>query len=308
MISENTKAILLLTSPLLSGGGERSVQILTPGEYKRLARHLRNLQKQPADLITSGVDDLIRACNEIIDENRLHSLVNRGFLLGQAIEHWSARAIWVVSRADSSYPRRIKQHLREDAPAIIYGCGDPTLLDSGGLAIVGSRNADESLLEYTVTAATAMADTGKSVVSGGARGVDQAAMQACLTSGGRARGVLADGLERAAMNRANREYLVDGRLVLISPFNPNAGFNVGNAMQRNKLIYALSDSALVVNADHNKGGTWAGAIEQLNKYKFVPVYVRSTGAPSEALDALLEMGARPWSSPGAVHEATPHVG
>ena len=34
-------------------------------------------------------------------------------------------------------------------------------------------------------------------------------------------------------------------------------------MQRNKLIYALADAALVVNAEKDKGGTWNGAIEQL---------------------------------------------
>lgn len=43
-------------------------------------------------------------------------------------------------------------------------------------------------------------------------------------------------------------------------------------MQRNKLIYALADASLVVSSDLNKGGTWAGAVEQLDKLKFVPVY------------------------------------
>ena len=75
-------------------------------------------------------------------------------------------------------------------------------------------------------------------------------------------------------------------LVLLSPYDPNAGFNVGNAMQRNKLIYALADAALVVNSDLGKGGTWTGAVEQLDKFRQIPVFVRSTGAPSAALDAL----------------------
>jgi predicted Rossmann fold nucleotide-binding protein DprA/Smf involved in DNA uptake len=32
----------------------------------------------------------------------------------------------------------------------------------------------------------------------------------------------------------------------------SAGFNVGNAMQRNKLIYALADASLMVSSDLNK--------------------------------------------------------
>ena len=59
-----------------------------------------------------------------LDGYRLQRLVGRGFLLSQAIERWQARAIWVVSRADAEYPRHLKARLREDAPAILYGCGD----------------------------------------------------------------------------------------------------------------------------------------------------------------------------------------
>lgn len=88
----------------------------------------------------------------------------------------------------------------------------------------------------------------------------------------------------------------------ISPYDPSAGFNVGIAMQRNKLIYALADASLVVNSDLNKGGTWAGAVEQLDKFKFVVVYVRSTGERSSGLDALRNKGAIPWPNPGGVEE------
>ena len=54
-------------------------------------------------------------------------------------------------------------------------------------------------------------------------------------------------------------------------------------MQRNKLIYALASAALAVNSDYQKGGTWAGAVEQLDKLKFVPVYVRANGETGRGL-------------------------
>ena len=122
-------------------------------------------------------------------------------------------------------------------------------------------------------------------------------MRGALEAGGRVSGVVADSLESTAMNREHRNLLLDGQLVLISPYDPNAGFNVGNAMQRNKLIYALADASLVVSSDINKGGTWAGAVEQLDKLRFVPVYVRSTGARSDGLTALCTKGAVPWPNP-----------
>lgn len=228
---------------------------------------------------------------------RLESLLARGFLLSQAVERWQTRAIWVVSRADAEYPRRLKTRLEEDAPAVLYGCGDAALLETGGLAVVGSRDVDDTLVEYTEGIGRLVAHSRRTIVSGGARGIDQAAMRGALETGGKVVGVLADSLERAALNREHRNRFIDGQLVLVSPYDPAAGFNVGNAMQRNKLIYALADAALVVSSGHNKGGTWAGAIEQLEKLHLVPVYVRSIGEPGKGLEALRWKGALPWPNP-----------
>jgi predicted Rossmann fold nucleotide-binding protein DprA/Smf involved in DNA uptake len=296
-LSANTQAILLLTAPLIAGREERSNDLLTAGEYKRLARHLREQQRQPADFLLPEAGELIDGCRLVVDAERLKRLLARGFLLSQAVERWRARAIWVVSRADADYPRRIKARLKDDAPAVIYGCGDVDLLDAGGLAVVGSRNVDDALVDYTEGIGRLTAKARRLLISGGARGIDQAAMRGALEAGGRVAGVLADSLEKTAMNREHRNLLMDGQLVLVSPYDPGAGFNVGNAMQRNKLIYALADAALVVSSDLNKGGTWAGAVEQLEKLRLVPIYVRSTGEKGKGLDALRNLGAMDWPNP-----------
>jgi len=293
----NTQAILLLTAPLIAGRGEPSSDLLTPGEYSRLARFLREKQQQPADLLAPDAQELLQKCQHLIDSNRLKRLLARGFLLSQVIEHWQTRAIWVMSRADAEYPKRLKTRLKDDAPPILYGCGEATILDTGGLAVVGSRHVDDVLLAYTENIGQLAAKAQCALVSGGARGIDQAAMRGALEAGGRVVGVLADSLERAALNRENRKLLMDGQLVLISPYDPIAGFNVGHAMQRNKLIYALADAALVVSSDYEKGGTWAGAVEQLEKLRLVPVYVRSNGETGKGLEALRRKGALLWPNP-----------
>ena len=293
----NTQAILLLTAPLIAGRDQPSDDLLTPSEYSRLARFLREKQQQPADLLAPDVQELLQECQHIVDSNRLKRLLARGFLLSQVVERWQTRAIWVMSRADAEYPRRLKIRLKDDAPPVLYGCGEAAILDTGGLAVVGSRYVDDVLLAYTENIGQLAAQARCTVVSGGARGVDQAAMRGALEGGGRAVGVLADSLERAALNRENRNSLMDGQLVLVSPYDPMAGFNVGHAMQRNKLIYALADSALVVSSDYEKGGTWAGAVEQLEKLRLVPVYVRSNGETGKGLEALRRKGALLWPNP-----------
>jgi predicted Rossmann fold nucleotide-binding protein DprA/Smf involved in DNA uptake len=288
-LSPNTQAILLLTAPLSARGDDRP---LSQGEYGRLVTCLRQAGMQPADLITGGAV----VCAGL-EEARLLRLLARGFQLGQAIERWRSRAIWVMSRADAGYPRRLKARLKEAAPPILYGCGDPRLLDAGGLAVVGSRDAEVEVLAYTEAVGALAARARCPIVSGGARGVDQAAMRGALRDGGRALGVLSDSLERAALHRDHRQDLLARRLALVSPYDPSAGFHVGQAMQRNKLIYALADAALVTNAEVDRGGTWAGAIEQLDKLRFVRVHVRAAGTPSEGLAALHQRGAARWPEP-----------
>lgn len=299
--SPNTQAILLLTAPLITGRCEPSADLLTLGEYKRLARHLHQLLREPADLLLGGDGDILQEMQPLFDSARLQRLLTRGFALSQAIDRWQTRAVWVVSRADPDYPQRLRQRLKDDRPAVLYGCGDRAILNTGGLAVVGSREVDDDLIEYTRRIGRLAATSRKTLVSGGARGIDKAAMLGALEAGGRVSGVMADSLEKAAMNRENRRFLMDGQLVLVSPYDPSAGFNVGNAMQRNKLIYALADAALVVNSDFEKGGTWAGAVEQLDKLRFVPIYVRSDGQTNKALTAMQGKGALPWSNPSDVN-------
>lgn len=295
-LSANTKAILLLTAPLLIGQDKSSTNPLTIGEYNHIARRLRNLRREPADLLRTDAREVLEACSPTIDRDRLTALLDRGFLLSPAVERWQARSIWVTSRADAEYPERLKKRLAEHAPPVLYGCGDRTLLNMGGLAVVGSRKAGDEVIEYTENVGRLTAEAGCTLVSGGARGVDQAAMRGASDSGGSVVGILADGLEKAVMRREHRDALMNGRLVLISPYDPGIRFHVGHAMQRNKLIYGLADAALIVNSDYGKGGTWTGAVEQLDKWRFIPIYVRAADG-MKSLDALQKRGANPWPGP-----------
>ncbi len=300
-LSANGQAILLLTAPLLVGRSPTSVKPLPLGAYNSLVRHLRDAHMQPADLLHSeGLRELDNSWSRLGIRRTLedvYRLLDRGFLVAHALERWGARAIWVVTRADDDYPSRLKRKMKGKAPPVLYGCGERGCLDEGGLAVVGSRNVNDELVDYAERIGQLAAEADVPIVSGGARGVDQAAMRGSLKEGGRAVGVLGNGLERAALHRGNREPLMDGRLVMVSSFDPAVRFRGWQAMERNKQIYALADAALVVKSDHGHGGTWTGATEQLDKLGYVPVYVRRGGEPCAGLDALVERDARPWPEP-----------
>ena len=296
-LSANTQAALLLTAPLIDGASESDASLLSPTEYRKVCSVLSKFDMQPSDLVQRSSAELPEQLKALVDDSRLRTLLDRGFQLTQAFERWQARAIWISGHMDETYPGRISTRLPDHSPPVIYGCGERRLLELGGLAVVGSRAVDDWLTQYTEDVGRLAAHADTAIISGGARGIDQASMRGALDAGGNTVGVLSDSLERAALNREHREFILNGQLTLVSPYDPSAGFNIGHAMQRNKLIYALSDAALVMNSDFEKGGTWAGAIEQLDKFRLVPVYVRSKGDLGKGLEALRQHGAIPWPEP-----------
>jgi len=290
-IAADTQAVLLLCG-YFGKMAPGAAKPLAGAEYGRLAKWLMDRQQRPADLL--DVDDarLADVVQAKLEPARIRSLLKRGTALALATEKWLRSGLWILSRSDDEYPKHLKKRLGADAPALLYGAGDPQLLLRGGLAIVGSRNASDAALEFTRRVAARCGAENITVVSGGARGIDSAAMQAAGEAGGTVIGVLADSLLAAIRNRQNRVGLESEKLVLVSPFYPEAGFNAGNAMARNRCIYALADHALVVQSDLDKGGTWAGATENLRE-GWVPLLVRpDSGAPGNA--ELLRKGARPF--------------
>lgn len=300
LLSPDTQAILLLCA---SFGQDRSqLQPLTLSEYNLLAGWLVENHMSPRDLLDpTSRDRLAKITLDKLDTDRLRALLERGVMLSLAVEQWTLQGLWILGRGDSQYPKRLKQRLKHSAPPILYGVGNIELLSIGGLAVVGSRDVDEEALGYTHRVVTTGAGIGINVISGGARGVDRAAMQGVLEAGGTAVGVLADSLTKAAVAKNYRTGIKEGRLTLISAYDPNASFNTGNAMGRNKYIYALADHALVISCSEGKGGTWAGALEALKKIKDVPVFVRMQGNVPEGNQQLLFNGAKifpdePWNN------------
>lgn len=100
-------------------------------------------------------------------------------------------------------------------------------------------------------------------MSGGAKGVDSISSETVLEQGGVAIEYLSDSMNRKIKDGQVLKRIRDERLLLLSAINPDAGFSVGTAMQRNKYIYAQSVGTVIVKSDFNKGGTWAGAMENL---------------------------------------------
>ena len=294
MNQSNASLVLFSLGSRLGSPDVLDAKPLTTREWSELERKLELNSLDVAEL--PGL-----TCEQMVDvlqidrgeADRIAGLLARSRMLQQELEQLESLGIWLITRFDEGYPSRLIERLGRAAPLMLYGAGEARLLNQRGLAVVGSRNIDASGFELTELVGRACAASNLIVYSGGARGVDKTAMGAALASGGNAAGLLADSLEKAVRASDVRAAIEESRLVLATPYSPQASFNVGTAMARNKLIYALSDFALVIASDAEKGGTWAGAEEALTA-GWVPVFVVDGPDIPEGNRLLIERGAIPF--------------
>ncbi|MEI6786390.1 MAG: DNA-processing protein DprA, partial [Verrucomicrobiota bacterium] len=279
---------------LPDGGGAGGANPFTLSEWNKLARQIHDSPlRQPAALNGRTAADLARDLAILPDDaERIARLLERSGRLALELEGLFSRGMWATTRMDAPYPKKLRDTLKRQAPTVLFGAGDPQLLRRGGVAVIGSRNIDEAGTAFAQEFGRKAAAARLPVVSGGARGTDRLAMGAALEAGGIAFGVLADSLERTVRQPDLRQLLLDGQLVLLTPYAPSAGFSVGAAMGRNKVIYGLADFAVVVSSDYQTGGTWAGAAEAL-KAGWCPVFVRDGAAMPKGNGELLKVGAAP---------------
>jgi len=293
-VSRDTQAVLLLCSRFAP---REQVEPLDTREFSRVEELLQQRSLRLGDLLDDA--DLDWAGSGL-EAARITQLLDRAMGLGLATERWANGGLWVISRSDDDYPTRLLQHLGRSAPPLLWGVGERSLPAFGGIAIVGSREIDDAAAKWAEDVAAAFAREAITVISGGARGTDQIATAAALNEGGRVIAVLPEGLGRPSVVGRYREAVVDGRLLLLSPVYPDAGFTVGNAMGRNKVIYGIAEAAVIARADANTGGTWAGAEAELKREDAIPVFVRSESKVADGNQALIALGARefpphPWS-------------
>ncbi|EGR3313365.1 TPA: DNA-protecting protein DprA [Vibrio parahaemolyticus] len=295
-LTTTAQAIILLTS-YFGKQDKDAAKPLTNAEWARFAMWLRGSKLSPADLLDNNKKALLsqwRDPKNKITQERVEALLKRGHSMALALEKWSRSGLWVITRADKdNYPKRLLLQLGNQAPPVLYGCGDKALLKAGGIAVVGSRNASPSDLAYAEQVGSKAASAGLGTISGGARGVDESSMRGAMNSGGAVVGILADSLLKASTSAKYRSGLMNGNVVLVSPFNPESGFNRFNAMDRNKYIYCLADTSLVVHSGA-KGGTWEGAIQNLKK-GWVPTWVKQTQDSAAGNAGIVAAGAS-WCS------------
>lgn len=147
--------------------------------------------------------------------------------------------------------------LREisDPPPLLFAMGDISILNNPQVAIVGSRHASKPGLETSFQFAKTLAETGFTITSGLALGIDGAAHQGALAGQGLTVAVLGCGLQHMypTSHKQLASQIVSSRGVIISEFPLTTAPQAANFPRRNRIISGLTLGTLVVEATLGSG-------------------------------------------------------
>ena len=202
----------------------------------------------------------------------------------------------VLSWDDDAYPERLR-HLT-DPPPVLFLRGRLNLLAaSPSVTVVGARRSTARARDVSERLAAALARVGVCVASGLALGVDGSAHSGALRAGGDTVAVLGAGTD-VAYPRYHRKLhrAIGERGLLVSEFPPGTTAAPHHFPRRNRILAALADVTVVVEAGHRSGSliTVDHALDLGREVWAVPGPI---DAPTcEGSNRLLVDGARPLVS------------
>jgi DNA processing protein len=195
----------------------------------------------------------------IVDAIRNKSTQARAEQELRLAEHHGLRVLFCT---DDDYPQRLNRDETLDCPVLLYVLGNANLNAERQLAVVGTRRATPQGRDLTDRMVGGFESLGTTIVSGLAYGIDTAAHTAALDHHLPTVAVLGHGLDRIypPENRglASRIVAEGGALVTEYPFD--TAINPGYFPARNRIIAALADATLVVEASEKGGALITSAI------------------------------------------------
>ncbi|MGN1317755.1 MAG: DNA-processing protein DprA, partial [Lachnospirales bacterium] len=241
-------------------------------EWNRLYEKLNLSKIEPYEILKfSDLDFREKLDFSESDIERIKRLINRSERLLLEIKKYSSMGINIVTKADDDYPKMLKNKIEKYSSPLFYYVGDLELANRKLIGFVGSRSISDKDCKFTERMVKVINEKGYGVVSGGAKGVDTIARDTSISNGNVCVEYISDSLIKKIKNKETIKAVLDNKLLIMSASKPDAGFNIGMAMTRNKYIYAQSNGTIVVKSDFKKGGTWNGATEAI-KNKYCPVY------------------------------------
>ncbi len=177
----------------------------------------------------------------------------------------------VLTFFDEEYNLLLKEIY--DPPLILYYKGNPKLLTSDSIAVVGTRNPTSYGKIQAERFSKEFAEKGICLISGMARGIDSIAHNIVIKNSGKTIAVIGSGLD-VVYPPENKKLLrmISESGVVISEYPLGTQPDAQNFPKRNRIISGMSLGTLIIETKQNGGAmlTGAFALEQNREVFAVP--------------------------------------
>lgn len=239
-----------------------------PRTLGKLLERLRFEAYSVSDFVEAPSSQLVDAYG--LKPETVESLKDARELAEGLSDELNEHSIQLLTLGSDHYPSRLAASLGQTAPPVLFAAGNLSLLEQKAVGFCGSRQASETSCTAVGRCAAVLAQKGFNIVSGYAHGVDLAAHQAALSSGGVTTFVLAVGILHFIAKSAIADLLDDDNYLVVSEFSPRLPWTVPNAMQRNRTTIGLSQAMILTEAGASGGTFEAGkATLELQRPLFV---------------------------------------
>lgn len=210
---------------------------------------------------------------------------------GRILERTERTGAQIVSFQDDTYPSILREIY--DPPLLLWLKGDPAVLNTPGIAMVGTRRASKYGRSQADVFGKKLVNNGLTVVSGLAYGVDAASHKAALKGGGKTIAVLGSGIDNIypAKHTGLAQEIAEKGGAVITEFPPGTNPDAGNFPVRNRIVSGMTLGTLVVESGL-KGGSMITAQSALTQNREVFVIPHSLGnRNSEGCNHLIKRSA-----------------
>lgn len=168
------------------------------------------------------------------------------------VRRWQSADFEFMTFKDDLYPAQLREV--HQLPPVLFARG-ALRADDRGISVVGSRNASVRGLAFARNVAAELSQRGVSVLSGLARGIDTAAHESTLETGGRTVAVMGTGIRKVypAENAELQQRIIDSDGLILSQFWPDAPPSKQTFPMRNATMSAYGMATIVVEAGEHSG-------------------------------------------------------
>jgi DNA processing protein len=169
------------------------------------------------------------------------------------------RGMTIITQDDADYPEPLRDTY--DPPLLLYVWGTLEPRDRHAIGVVGSRRATTYGRQAAKKLSYQLAQSGFTIISGLARGIDTAAHEAAVAAKGRTIAVIGSGLGRLypPENLSLAELIASGNGAVVSEFPLNTAPDKQTFPMRNRIVAAWSRALLVVECP-----AWSGSLITAN--------------------------------------------